>query len=300
MSPSESPPNQTQVLPLPSGRNIGYQLSGPENAPLLILSNPLLTNLTIWDPLIPTLHVHNYRVLRYDNPGHGSSSAPPLDDTDNITFALLAGDLLFLLNALHISSVHTFIGASMGGATGVYLATLNPGIIKNLIICDTGMCAPVVAGIEDPFARRVEMARINADGMKVLTEQALERWFGALWRSEKKEEVERMRGLMRTTTREGFIACCHALRDRSYDLRPLLGALKGAVERVLFVVGGVDADFPQVMEKMRNSVMEGMEKQGEKEREREVGRAVIRGSGHLPMIDNPERFLRKVLKFLES
>lgn len=56
-----------------------------------------------------------------------------------------------------------------------------------------------------------------------------------------------MRALMQTTTWEGFIACCNALRDRSYDLRLLLGR----VERVMFVVGDADGELPDVMGWMR-------------------------------------------------
>ncbi|KAK2806050.1 hypothetical protein FQN51_008003 [Onygenales sp. PD_10] len=294
-----SPDTQCQpsLLPLPSGRNLSYHLSGPATSPIILLSNPLLTNLSVWDPLIPSLHSANFRTLRYDTIGHGSSTPPPLEDTDNTTFHTLAADILSLLTSLNITTLHAFIGVSLGGSTGIILAAENPGLIQNLIVCDTGVCAPIVAHLDDPFAARVELARINYDGIKVLTEQTLERWFSAAWRARNAEETERMRRLMRTTSREGFIACCHALRDRGYDLRPVLGGLGGKVGRVMFLVGGADANLPEVMKGMRELVVKGV-KGGE--RGEQVGWVIVKDSGHLPMIDNREEFLREVLGFLES
>ncbi|PGG99763.1 hypothetical protein GX51_06135 [Blastomyces parvus] len=319
---------------LPSGRKLAYHLSGPANGPLLLLANPLLTNFSLWDPILPTLHAHNYRVLRYDPIGHGSSSPPPplprtntIDDTDTdtspTTLPTLAADLYHLLTTtLRITTIHAFIGVSLGAATGLYLAVAHPGLIQRLVACSVPLCAPINAGVEDQYAPLVEIARINADATWILTERTLERWFGVEWRGwnahghgherghrHGEGEMQRLRALMQTTTREGFIACCNALRDRSFDLRPLLGRVAGAVERVMFVAGGADGELPDVMGWMREEVVRGFEKEGKNKKEEdrsegEIGEkvvewAVIRGAGHLPMIDHRDRFWKRVLMFLE-
>src|SRR5436190_1562786 len=52
------------------GVEFNVTLDGPENAPPLMLSNSLGTNLHMWDPQIPELTKH-FRVIRYDSRGHG-------------------------------------------------------------------------------------------------------------------------------------------------------------------------------------------------------------------------------------
>jgi 3-oxoadipate enol-lactonase len=58
-----------------NGVNINYQLDGTERAPVLMFSNSLGSNLTMWDRHIPAFE-KDYRILRYDSRGHGQSDAP--------------------------------------------------------------------------------------------------------------------------------------------------------------------------------------------------------------------------------
>lgn len=51
---------------------LNYRLDGPEGAPVLVLSNSLGTDHTMWDPQLPAFAAH-FRVLRYDTRGHGQS-----------------------------------------------------------------------------------------------------------------------------------------------------------------------------------------------------------------------------------
>ena len=52
---------------------INYRWDGDETNPVLILSNSLTTNLNLWEDQIADFSNH-FRVLRYDNRGHGGSS----------------------------------------------------------------------------------------------------------------------------------------------------------------------------------------------------------------------------------
>ena len=53
-----------------------YQLDGPEDAPVLVLSNSLGTDLHMWDAQIAAFSEH-FRVLRFDTRGHGQSLVTP-------------------------------------------------------------------------------------------------------------------------------------------------------------------------------------------------------------------------------
>ncbi|KAL1847726.1 hypothetical protein Plec18170_008387 [Paecilomyces lecythidis] len=280
-------PNFVTLL---DGRQLSYDLSGPAEGPIVLLSNSLLANYTTWDRFVKDLHAQGFRALRYDQPGHGASSAPT--DPNTTTFLTLAADVTALLQALKISKIYAWIGISMGAATGAIFAAQNPGVVQKLILSDTISCSPGNAGIDDPFGPRVELAQTKPNAIEELTEGSLERWFSEEWRATHPEETERMRRLMRTTKREGFIACCHALRDESFDLKPYLKKIGPAVEETLLIVGERDANLPTTMAQMRDEIQSASKAP--------VGWVVIKKAGHVPVIDNREQFTEAVLKFLRE
>lgn len=94
---------------------LNYQLDGPADAQVLVLSNSLGTDLGMWDEQIPAWSEH-FRVLRYDTRGHGGS----LVTQGPYSIEQLGGDVLALLEALDIEHAH-FVGLSMGGLIGQWL-----------------------------------------------------------------------------------------------------------------------------------------------------------------------------------
>jgi pimeloyl-ACP methyl ester carboxylesterase len=57
------------------GATIAYSLEGPEDAPVLLFCNSLGTTMSMWEEQA-AFFKSQYRVLRYDVPGHGDSSSP--------------------------------------------------------------------------------------------------------------------------------------------------------------------------------------------------------------------------------
>src|SRR3712207_9562640 len=88
-------------------------LEGPEDAPVLVLSNSLGTTLAMWDEQAPALS-ESFRLLRYDHRGHGGSPVPlgPYRNED------LGPDVLELLDRLGGGSF-SFCGLRIGGMVGV-------------------------------------------------------------------------------------------------------------------------------------------------------------------------------------
>src|SRR5271163_1231097 len=95
-----------------SGARLTYRSDGPDNGPVVVLSNSLGTNLSMWDPQVPAL-AEKFRVLRYDTRGHGQSAVTP----GPYTMEGLARDVIGLLDALKVESAY-FCGLSMGGMIG--------------------------------------------------------------------------------------------------------------------------------------------------------------------------------------
>src|SRR5215213_10007257 len=110
---------------------LNYVLEGPEDAPVLVLSNSLGSTLKMWDDQASVLR-ERFRLLRYDQRGHGDSPVPPgpykIED--------LGLDLLALLDRLEIEHA-SFCGLSIGGLVGMWLASESPGRVERLVLCCT-------------------------------------------------------------------------------------------------------------------------------------------------------------------
>ena len=118
-------------LTFDGGRRLNYRLDGPEGAPVLMFSNSLGADLSMWRLQIPTLS-KRFRTLRYDSRGHGQSDPAPGDE---YRMEDVAGDALALLNELGIKRA-SFCGLSMGGAVGQWLA-VNSDKIDRLVLSNT-------------------------------------------------------------------------------------------------------------------------------------------------------------------
>jgi 3-oxoadipate enol-lactonase len=189
-----------------------YEITGPSGAPVLVLSNSLGTNLSMWDAQIPELS-NKWRVLRYDTRGHGESSVTP----GPYSMSLLGGDVLGLLAALRVEKF-AFCGLSLGGMTGMWLGVHAPEKLQKLVLCSTG----AKIGTAETWNARIETVRKG--GMKVISSATMERWFTARFRSQHPEIVERIKKIVENTQPDGYIACCGALRDT--DLRESISGIR--------------------------------------------------------------------------
>ncbi len=178
-----------------------YQIDGPDNAPVLVLSNSLGTTLAMWLPQLPALTEH-FRVLRYDTRGHGQSDVTP----GPYSIAQLGRDVVSLLDGLNIPAAH-FCGLSMGGMTGIWLGVNAPSRIRRLVLCNTS------AAIGVPEVWNTRIAKVKQDGMDSIIDAVLERWFTADFLAHAPAQAERVRQMLRNTPAEGYVANCAAVRD---------------------------------------------------------------------------------------
>ena len=190
-----------------------HRLDGPEDAPVLVLSNSLGTDLGMWDAQLSSLAGH-FRLLRYDQRGHGRSPAPP----GPYTIAELARDVLALLDRLGLERV-SFAGVSMGGMSGMWLAINAPERVERLALCCTSSHLPP----QEMWTERA--ATVRARGMEAVVDAALERWFTPRLAEVRPDVVERTRRTLLDTPAEGYAGCCEAIG--SHDLRGELGSIRG-------------------------------------------------------------------------
>lgn len=255
-----------------NGVNIHCEVEGAEGAPWVVFSNSLATNLSMWDAQTAALR-EKFRVLRYDQRGHGGSEAP----AGRYTFDLLLADFAALLDAFAIRRAHV-VGLSMGGATVLGFAGRHPDRVDRVVACDTG-------GASTPESARGWEERIvlaQQQGMAALVEPTISRWFPPETVAAAPAHLDRLRTMIRTTPVNGFVGCAAALAD--HDMRPAAAAIKTPV---MFVVGEKDGTTPAAMRRMQAALP------GSRYEE-------MPGAGHISNLDQPERFDRVLLDFLDG
>src|SRR3954453_21077781 len=208
-----------------NGISINYHIDGSAGA-WLVLSNSLATDLSMWDAQARELS-GAFRVLRYDQRGHGKTDAP----AGRYTFDLLIADALALMDALRIEKA-SFCGISMGGATALGFAQRRPDRIERAIVADSG-CASTPQSAQQ-WEERIALAQHS--GMEPLVEPTVARWFPADVMAKNPPYLDQVRAMIRATPVNGFIGCAAALAD--HDFRSAVALTKPPV---LFLAGEKDA-----------------------------------------------------------
>ncbi len=199
------------VLPI-DDIQIHYEFSGPRDAPTLVFSNSLGTDLAMWNPQVAALS-KEFRILRYDGRGQGQSSAA----AGQYSIAQLADDLIRLLDSLQLRAVH-FCGLSMGGMVGMSIALRAPDRLEKLILCNT---APKI-GTPETWNARINAVR--SGGMVAVVEGVLERWFTSDFRTKSPSAIEGTRQMLLHSPLEGYAGCCVAVRDM--DARDSIASIR--------------------------------------------------------------------------
>jgi len=187
-----------------NGVCLRYRLEGKPGAPVIVFSNSLGTNLSMWEPQVSALR-GDFRILRYDTRGHGLSAVAPGPYTQE----QLGGDILALMDAIEIPRAH-FCGLSMGGQVGIWLGANAPQRFARLVLCDTA------AHIGNPEIWNARIAAIRAGGMPAIVSGTIERWFTPRFIAHSPEVVAPVRRMILDTPPQGYIACCEAIRDADF------------------------------------------------------------------------------------
>ncbi|MFI7007631.1 4-carboxymuconolactone decarboxylase [Streptomyces sp. NPDC050145] len=187
-----------------------YRFDGPEDAPVLILGPSLGTTWHMWDRQIPEL-VKQWRVFRFDLPGHGGAPAYPVDSVGD-----LAARLLATLDEVGVQRFG-YAGCSLGGAIGAELALRNPQRVASLAL----IAASPRFGTADEFRQRGVIVRSN--GLDPIARTSPERWFTSGFAAAQPAITDWAVQMVRTTDPGCYIAACEALA--AFDIRAELGAI---------------------------------------------------------------------------
>jgi len=249
---------------------IHYALEGPAGGPVLVLSNSLGTDFSMWDPQIAEF-TKSFRVLRYDTRGHGKSSVTP----GPYSAKQLADDVLALADALKLGRFH-FCGLSMGGMTGMWFAATAPERLNRVVISS----ASAKFGSLETWSTRIETVR--KQGMKPVAAATIERWFTSAFRAKNPSTAAKIQKMVESVDPEGYISCCAAVRD--FDFRKQLGTIHTPT---LIISGAHDPATTPADGRFLADHIPG-------------ARYVELNAAHLSNIEDADRFTQEVSGFLNS
>ena len=253
-----------------AGETFNVLIEGDENKEVLMLSNPMGTNLHFWDPQIPVLTEH-FRIVRYDSRGHGASVA----NHGPYSVEGLGRDALAIMDALSIERAH-WLGLSMGSVVGLWLLVHARERIGRAVLAST---AAQIAG-PDLWNNRIRSARDT--GMDGVAITVAERWFTKTYRDTNPEKVEAVMEMVRATPLHGYLAACAAVRDM--DQRE---AIRSITNKTLVIAGRHDLSTPPGMGALVASSIEG-------------AKFVTLEASHLSNIEDEANFTKAVVDFLTA
>jgi 3-oxoadipate enol-lactonase len=234
-----------------------------DNERVVVLSGSLGSTLDLWDTQVPAL-TERFRVLRYDHPGHGSSTVLGVRSVEG-----LAQEVVALLDELGLERV-SFCGLSLGGAVGMRLALDAPERIDRLVLCCTSM------RFANPGFWEERARAVREGGVEAIADAVLERWFTPGF-----ADVRRYREMLVSTPREGYARCCEALRH--WDVRGKLGDVSAPT---LVIAGADDPSTPPAdLEAIAGEIPSAR-------------LVVIDGARHLANVEHADEFNAAILSFL--
>lgn len=183
-----------------NGINIYYEIDGKNDAPPLMMSNSLGTNLRMWDWQIDALTPH-FRVIRYDSRGHGQSDAP----NAHYSIEMLANDARGLLDHLGIDKT-LYCGLSKGGMVGQWLGAHAPERIERLVLANTSSHMP-----EGQISWKDRYNKVRADGMTSIVDMVTDIWFTKEFQEDDPDAISKVRDMILTTPPIGYGGCCMAI-----------------------------------------------------------------------------------------
>jgi 3-oxoadipate enol-lactonase len=186
------------------GCPIHVEVEGREDAPALMLSNSLGTNLHMWDDQAGEFAKH-FRLIRYDRRGHGQSGVP----AGPYSMARFGKDVIAVLDALDIDKTN-WCGLSMGGMVGQWLGANAPDRVEKLVLSNTNFYYADKA----PWQDRIKA--VSEKGLDALVDANMQRWFTAGFRNSAPRQMARMKEMFIATKVPGYVACCEAIRDMDF------------------------------------------------------------------------------------
>jgi 3-oxoadipate enol-lactonase len=234
----------------------------------------IANDLSMWDGQVPAL-ARDFRILRYDLRGHGGSDSSAGD----YTIDTLVRDLRTLLDERRVEKT-SLVGLGLGGAIVQAFAIQHPERVERLMPC----CCR--ARMVPDFAAMWHKLRdtVRQQGLETIVEPTVQRWFSEDFKQAHPGVLEKIRGMIRGTTQEGYLGVTAAFLG--LDVEDRLPQIKAST---LYVSGANDhlGGPPALMQGLAGKV-------------KGARHVSVPDAAHIANIQNPEGFNAVLTDFLRG
>lgn len=242
---------------------LNASLSGPSDAPPLVLIHGLGTDLALWDALLTALPT---RTLRLDLRGHGGSDtpAPPYG------MGSLIRDLEQLMTHFALKDA-VVLGLGEGGLIAQGLAVKRLDLVRAMVL--TGSATRFA----NPSVWEGRLARLRAEGPDLDAECAL--LLGPRWQTA--PALPQARAMLARTRAEGWLGLASATATADFYQTTASLTLP-----TLILAGGDDRKCPPDLQRDLADLIAGADF------------TLLPGGSHLAMLTHTDRFARALTAFL--
>ena len=250
-----------------------YEMLG-NGIPLLLIHGSPLSRM-IWLPQMDELS-DVASLISIDLRGHGDSF--PFEGSYSMD--LLASDCMKLLDDLNIKQPIVVCGLSLGGYVTMAIYRINPEIFKGMILTST---RPGPDSPERKANRDVSILNAREHGAIIIADNMLPKLFSPVTLSTKPEIVKMIRGVMAKTSVQGILGALQGMKERP-DSSTMLTQINCPV---LIIHGTDDQLIPLKEAELMNHQIPTSHL------------VKITDSGHLPNLEQPEKYNQAVRDFLQ-
>jgi pimeloyl-ACP methyl ester carboxylesterase len=220
----------------------------------------------VWEYQIPAFVGAGYRFIAYDRRGWGRTVSEP-----NAPPATAAGDLLALLDYLHLERIH-LISTAGGGFVAFDFALSYPQRLRSLVVANS------IGGVQDPdfleLGRRIRPPQFDALPPEF-------RELGPSYRASNAQGTKRWMDLERISRPPGPPAPAQPMQNRL-----MFSALEEIKTPTLLLTGDADLYAPPPVTRLFAARIKNSES------------VIVPDAGHSTYWERPEVFNRSVLDFI--
>ncbi|MFD0415859.1 alpha/beta fold hydrolase [Streptomyces sp. NPDC127108] len=273
------------------GARVHVEVHGPEHAPAIVLAHGWTCSTAFWAAQIRALS-GTYRVIAYDQRGHGRSE-PPLEAAGYGTRAL-ADDLEAVLTAtLAPGEGAVLVGHSMGGMT-LMAAARRPGVRDHaaaVLLCSTGSSRLVAestvlplraGGLRTRLTRRLLGSRAPLGPVTPIARRVLK--YATMGPGSAPERVEACARIVHACPRVVRYRWAHVLDELHLD-----AGVAALTAPTAVIAGTADRLTPVVQARRLAAALPHC-----------LGLTELTGVGHMTPVEAPEAVTRRITELAEA
>jgi pimeloyl-ACP methyl ester carboxylesterase len=270
---------ETRFLDVPGGR-LAYDVTGPQDAPLVICTPGMGDTRKVYRFLAPTLAAAGYRVATLDLRGQGESSV----GWDDYRSAAASADQLALLR--HLGGPAVLLSNSYSAASSIVAAADAPDLVAGLAMTGPWTHSPRPAGGIRGVTTKAGTALVGRIAA------AWTAYYRSLYKGAKPADLGAYTRDLATNLRQpGRLAALRGMLAGGHDAAA--ARLPEVRCPALIVMGTADPDFPDPVAEAR-WIQQQLAAGGN-----DVVVELIEGCGHYPIAEAPEPTGKAVLAFLD-